>query len=160
MAIQKRSSLTWLRRLLLVELFIGLGVTLKHLFRRNVTEQYPKERPELKPRFRGIPRLKYHPDTGEHMCAACMQCTAICPTNCITVIDEPRPSGKGKQPKVFIIDYERCCVCGMCEEVCGSKPEAAIYMSHDYELAKYDRREFMTEMDMLYDGHPKKVYKK
>lgn len=160
MAVQKRSKLTWVRRLLLVELFEGLLVTLRHLFRKPVTQQYPKERPELKPRFRGVPRLRYHPETGEHLCAACMQCCEICPTNCITIIPEDRPTGKGKQPKLFLIDYERCCVCGLCEEVCGSKPLPAIYMSHDYELAKYDRREFMSDMPLLYEGHPKRTYEK
>ena len=147
------------RRLLLLELMAGLWVTLKHQFRPHVTEEYPRERPDLKPRFRGVPRLRNHPDVEGHLCAACMGCVTACPDHCITVIAEPRPGGKGKQPKVFLIDYERCCLCGMCEEACNTKPVSAIFMSQDYELAKEKRVDFMTDLGRLYEGHPDKEYK-
>lgn len=160
MKVVDTSRQSLLRRFFLVELFIGLSVTLRHLFRRNVTEQYPRERPTFRPRFRGVPRLRDHEDVEGPLCLACEQCAVICPTNCISIISEKRPSGKGKQPKMFLIDYERCCVCGMCADVCGSKPAKAIYMSHDYELARYERTGFMTDMKGLYEGHPRKEYKK
>jgi NADH-quinone oxidoreductase subunit I len=160
MKVVDTSKQSLLRRFFLVELFVGLMVTLRHLFRSNVTEQYPKERPTFRPRFRGVPRLRDHEDVEGRLCAGCMQCAKVCPTNCITVITETRKTGKGKQPKVFLIDYERCCVCGLCAEVCGSKPIPALYMSHDYELAQVDRREFMADLEKLYQGLPKKEYKK
>ncbi len=149
-----------MRKLLLLELAAGLWVTLKHQFRPKVTQQYPKERPELRPRFRGVPRLRDHPDVEGPLCVGCNQCALACPDHCITVIPEDRKTGKGKQAKSFYIDYEKCCLCGLCVDPCPTKPITAIYMSHDYELAKYRRYEFMSGMGTLYDGHEAEQYKK
>lgn len=148
------------RKLLLVELAIGLFVTLKHQFRPHVTQEYPRERPELRPRFRGVPRLRDHPDVEGQLCVACNMCAAACPDRCITVTAQSRKSGKGKEAKLFLIDYEKCCLCGLCVDPCPTKPITAIYMSHDYELAKLKRYEFMTEMPGLYEGHDRKEYKR
>ena len=147
-----------IRRLLLVELAMGLWVTLRHQFKPHVTQEYPAERPQLRPRFRGVPRLRDHPEVEGPLCVACNQCALACPDRCITVTAETRPSGKGKQPKLFLIDYEKCCLCGLCVDPCPTKPITAIYMSHDYELAKHDRYEFMTDMAGLYEGHDRKEY--
>src|SRR5512144_2660724 len=97
MALIVRPEKSVVRTLLLLELFAGLWVTLKHQFRRKVTQQYPKERPELRPRFRGVPRLRDHPDVDGMLCVGCNQCALACPDFCITVIPEERRTGKGKQ---------------------------------------------------------------
>ncbi len=146
------------RKLFLMELFLGLWVTLKHQFRPHVTQEYPKERPELRPRFRGVPRLRDHPDVEGPLCIACNLCADACPDHCITVTSQPRRTGKGKEVKLFLIDYERCCLCGLCVDPCPTKPVTAIYMSHDYELAKYRRHEFMSDLPLLYDGHDANDY--
>jgi NADH-quinone oxidoreductase subunit I len=146
------------RHLLPVELAVGMWVTLKHQFRPHVTQEYPRERPELRPRFRGVPRLRDHPDVDGQLCVACNMCAAACPDRCITVEAKPRAKGKGKEAKLFLIDYEKCCLCGLCVDPCPTKPVTAIYMSHDYELAKYRRYEFMTDMPVLYDGHERNEY--
>jgi NADH-quinone oxidoreductase subunit I len=148
------------RKLFLIELMIGLWVTLKHQFRPHLTQEYPRERPELRPRFRGVPRLRDHPDVEGPLCVACNMCADACPDHCITVTAEPRVTGKGKQVKLFLIDYERCCLCGLCVDPCPTKPLTAIYMSHDYELAKYKRHEFMSDLPMLYDGHDRNEYER
>ena len=114
-----------LRRFLLLELFAGLWVTLKHQFRPHVTQEYPRERPELRPRFRCVPRLRDHPDAGGPLCVAGNPGALACPDRCITVVAEDRKGGKGKQPKSFHIDYERCCHCGLCVDPC---PGAAIHV--------------------------------
>ena len=148
------------RKLFLVELLMGLWVTLRHQFRPHVTQEYPKERPELRPRFRGVPRLRDHPDVEGPLCIACNLCADACPDHCITLTAEPRTAGKGKQVKLFLIDYERCCLCGLCVDPCPTKPVTAIYMSHDYELAKYRRHDFMSDLGLLYDGHDKNEYER
>ena len=152
------------KRLILFELLQGLSVTLIHQFRtfwrEPFTVQYPEERLPLQPRFRGYPRLRSHPETGEELCIACLQCEKICPDECIKIEAEPHPSGRGKRAKSFFIDYERCCLCGLCVDPCPTKPITAIYMSHDYEMAKYARYDFMTGMTRLYDGHEPKEYEK
>jgi NADH-quinone oxidoreductase subunit I len=147
-----------LRRIFLVELAVGLWVTLRHQFMPHVTQEYPAERPQLRPRFRGVPRLRDHPDVEGPLCVGCNQCALACPDRCITVVAETRPGGKGKQPRTFLIDYEKCCVCGLCVDPCPTKPITAIYMSHDFELAKERRRAFMTDMTGLYEGHDRTEY--
>jgi NADH-quinone oxidoreductase subunit I len=82
-----------LSRIFLVDLLMGLSVTLREQFRPATTVQYPKERIPLKPRFRGVPRLRNHPEVGEDLCIACNQCALACPDNCITVVSESRPEG-------------------------------------------------------------------
>jgi NADH-quinone oxidoreductase chain I len=147
------------KRFVFWELVQGLAVTMVHqfrCFREPFTVQYPEERLPLQPRFRGYPRLRSHPETGEELCIACRQCEKICPDECITIVDEQHPSGRGKRAKAFVIDYERCCLCGLCVDPCPTGPITAIYMSHDYEYAQYERDEFRIEMRALYEG-PEKI---
>ncbi len=87
----------FLKMLLLLELWVGLWVTLKNQFRPHITVEYPKERVELSPRFRGVPRLRFHPENGEELCIACHLCETVCPDNCIHIVSEKKPDGKGKR---------------------------------------------------------------
>jgi NADH-quinone oxidoreductase subunit I len=107
-----------------------------------------------------VPRLRRDPGTGEELCIGCLLCEQICPDDCISIVVDKRPSGKGKMAKSFIIDYERCCYCGLCVDPCPTTPITAIYMSHDYELSDYSRVEFITPKETLLDGHPLKRYEK
>ena len=155
-------AISRVKRLLLLELFRGLAVTLREQFKPHFTVEYPTERMALRPRFRGVPRLRMHPEVGEDLCIACNQCAIACPDSCITVVGEARGEGaqlKGKRAKVFVIDYERCCLCGLCVDPCPTEPITAIYMSHDFELAHYDRDRFVTGNDLLYKGHDVVEYK-
>ena len=153
----------WLAGAFLLDLFMGLSVTIREQFRPHTTVEYPKERLDLKPRFRGVPRLRNHPENGEDLCIACNQCAVACPDNCITMVSEARPEGaklKGKRAKVFVIDYERCCLCGLCVDPCPTEPITAIYMSHDFELAHYSRDRFVTPESELYTGHDTVEYER
>src|SRR6185503_7972373 len=84
------------RSLLLVEMVQGMLITLKNHFRPHVTLEYPKETPDLAPRFRGVPRLRRDPDSGEELCVGCLLCEQICPDDCIKMVIDKRPGGKGK----------------------------------------------------------------
>lgn len=148
------------RRFFLVELFAGMWITIKNHFRPHITIEYPREKPDLAPRFRGVPRLRRDPETAEELCIGCLLCEQICPDDCISIVVDKRPGGKGKMAKSFIIDYERCCFCGLCVDPCPTTPITAIYMSHDYELSDYSRQEFITQRAALVDGHPIKRYEK
>lgn len=148
-----------IKKLTLWELLQGMRVVLRNQFRKKVTVHYPQERIELQPRFRGVPRLRYHPDSGEELCISCLMCEQICPDDCIAIEWEKGP-GKGRILKSFIIDYQRCCLCGLCVDPCPTKPLTAIYMSHDFELAGYDRQELVTGRKELHEGKEVTVYNK
>jgi len=60
------------------ELFKGLGVTLRSLFRRKITINYPEEKTPQSVRFRGLHALRRYPN-GEERCIACKLCEAVLP---------------------------------------------------------------------------------
>ena len=69
----------------LASLFIGLGITLKNMFRPTVTLTYPHKLPELSTNFRSAIALIRFDETNTHDCVACMQCVNICPSFCIEI---------------------------------------------------------------------------
>ena len=101
---------------LLIELCKGLGVTLRHLFARKITVQYPEEKTPLSPRFRGLLALRRYPN-GEERCIACKLCEAVCPALAITIDAEPRSDGTRRTTR-YDIDLTKCIFCGFCEESC------------------------------------------
>jgi len=124
----------------------GLRITNGH-FMRNLwghirgkstvfTVQYPEERLELPPAFRGMPVL-VQMDNGMPRCVACGLCEWACPTDCITIFPAETADEVERYPDVFDIDMSRCMFCGLCEEAC---PEEAIVMSHEMEIAAFSRR--------------------
>lgn len=58
--------------------YVGLGLTLAHIFKEPATINYPFEKGPLSPRFRGEHALRRYP-SGEERCIACKLCEAICP---------------------------------------------------------------------------------
>src|SRR3546814_4272295 len=71
---QVMSKLTsWFRGLLLLELFAGMWLTLKYLFKPKYTLMYPMEKTPQSPRFRGLHALRRYPN-GEERCIACKLC--------------------------------------------------------------------------------------
>ena len=117
----------YLRSLLLIELFQGLGVTGRYLFRKKITVQYPEERAPLSPRFRGLHALRRY-ENGEERCIACKLCEATCPALAITIEAEPRADGSRRTTR-YDIDLFKCIYCGFCEESCpvDSTVETSFY---------------------------------
>ncbi len=150
----------FVRTVFLLDLIGGMWLTLKNFARPHITVEYPKETVTFAPRFRGVPRLRRDPDNGEELCISCLLCEKICPDHCIYIDAESNPHGKGKLLKQFVIDYERCCFCGLCVDPCPTKPLTAIYMSHDFELADFTRSSFKAGKTELHDGIEIKRYEK
>ncbi len=46
----------------------------------------------------------------------------------------------------FEIDLTRCIFCGFCQEAC---PKAAIALNKEYELAQYDKKLLIYDIEML-----------
>ena len=104
------------RTLLWRELVSGFGMTLRYMFKRKVTLNYPYEKGPLGPRFRGEHVLRRYPN-GEERCIACKLCEAVCPALAITIESEQRDDGTRRTTR-YDIDLTKCIFCGFCEESC------------------------------------------
>ena len=100
----------------LYELFLGMFLTLKYMFKSKVTINYPHEKGPLSPRFRGEHALRRYPN-GEERCIACKLCEAVCPAQAITIDAEPREDGSRRTTR-YDIDMSKCIYCGLCQESC------------------------------------------
>ena len=105
-----------IKTLTLWELLKGLQLTLKNLFVRKVTIQYPEEKTPQSPRFRGLHALRRYPN-GEERCIACKLCEAVCPAMAIHIESDQRADGSRRTTR-YDIDLTKCIFCGFCEEAC------------------------------------------
>ncbi len=67
-----------------VELARGLWTTLRMMFDKPVTVQYPEQKKPVKARFRGRHVLKRY-ENGLEKCIGCALCAAACPADAIFV---------------------------------------------------------------------------
>ena len=70
MKVKRIRRQTWLHRLYLPNIFQGLMVTLRHMFRKKDTMQYPEQQRVFGDRYRGVPVLVKDQD-GREKCVAC-----------------------------------------------------------------------------------------
>lgn len=129
---------------LLLELFKGMALTGKHLFRRKVTVQFPEEKTPLSPRFRGLHALRRY-ENGEERCIACKLCEAVCPALAISIESEERDDGTRRTTR-YDIDLTKCIFCGFCEESC---PVDSIVETHILEYHGEKRGDLYFTKDML-----------
>ncbi len=160
------------------ELLKGIALTTKH-FLRNLfgerdpyhdvidrvglstvsTVQYPEEKVDYPPGYRGLHRLVPRED-GKPRCVACYMCATICPAQCIYI--EAGEYGDNseaaesrvieKYPKAFVIDELRCIVCGLCVDAC---PKDAIRMdTYMHTPSEYTRQGFVYDIPKLLKGPP------
>jgi len=123
----------------------GMALTFKHLVDpHKVTVQYPDEKWDLSPRWRGTHRMLTTED-GKSKCVACGLCPTVCPANCIKLVPGEDEQGN-RYPLVFEIDEFRCIFCGYCQEVC---PEEAIFLMKDYSLTGTSREEMIYDKEKL-----------
>ncbi|MDG5766497.1 NADH-quinone oxidoreductase subunit I [Balneolales bacterium ANBcel1] len=138
-------NLNFLERIYLPEVLRGLWYTLKQMFQPKFTMQYPEERFDPPPIFRGRPVLVE--DNGQERCVACGLCARACPPLAISMqASENSDDPKERYPDFFEINMLRCIYCGYCEEVC---PEEAIVMSKDYDLVFANREEAVYDKSKL-----------
>jgi len=129
---------------LLIELFKGLALTGRYLFRRKVTIEFPEEKTPLSPRFRGLHALRRY-ENGEERCIACKLCEAVCPAMAITIESEVRADGSRRTTR-YDIDMTKCIFCGFCEESC---PVDSIVETHIFEFHGEKRGDLYFTKEML-----------
>ena len=136
-----------LKTFFLVELFAGLRLTLRNLFKPKFTIQYPEEKTPQSPRFRGLHAQRRYAN-GEERCIACKLCEAVCPAQAITIEGEARADGSRRTTR-YDIDMTKCIYCGFCQEAC---PVDAIVEGPNFEFSTETREELYYDKDKLLDN--------
>jgi NADH-quinone oxidoreductase subunit I len=134
----------YIKSLFLLELWKGLSITGRYLFRKKFTVQYPEEKAPMSPRFRGVHALRRYPN-GEERCIACKLCEATCPALAITIEAEPRADGSRRTTR-YDIDLFKCIYCGYCQEAC---PVDAIVETRIYEYSFENRQDAVLTKEKL-----------
>ena len=129
----------------------GFFVTMRNVFRKPVTLDYPRKKKPMAPRYRGKHYLERY-DDGTERCVCCGLCAAACPADAIYM--EPEETEKGeRKAKVYEINLLRCIFCGFCEEAC---PEEAIFLGQEYEFSDDNRESFLWTKEQMLVKHPRK----
>jgi len=119
----------------------GMALTFKHLFRHPITTQYPEERLTVSRRIRGNELV-----WDKEKCTGCATCAKSCPQGAIQIITSVNTEENKYVVEKFEVDNGYCIFCGLCVESC---PYEALFMSYDYERARYQRQELVLAKEGL-----------
>lgn len=152
-----RRPMTFMEKLYLPSIFQGMVITMKHIFQKKATVNYPEETRPFSPVFRGLHILN-RDEEGRERCTACGLCAVSCPAEAITMEGAERKPGEEhlyreeKYAAKYEINMLRCIFCGFCEEAC---PKDAIYLTETFAPANYQRKGFIYGKDDLLIPNPK-----
>lgn len=138
-----------------LEMFRGLLITGRYLFRKRVTTRYPEVKTRVERRFKGRHWLTRYAD-GLERCVGCELCVIVCPSQAIYVkaaenMPDHQVSKGERYAEQFQINMLRCIFCGFCEEAC---PTGAIVLGRDYELSGKTRESLIYTKMMLTEPYP------
>jgi NADH-quinone oxidoreductase subunit I len=163
-SVERKPMNIW-ERMYLPAIFKGMLITLRHVFTKNPTVQYPEQKRPFSPVFRGLHILN-RDEEGRENCTACGLCAVACPAEAITMEAAERLPGEEnlyreeKYAAKYEINMLRCIFCGLCEEAC---PKDAIYLSETFTPADYQRKQFIYNKQELLIPNPltdKEAYEK
>lgn len=134
----------YIKSLFLFELLKGLQLTMRYLWAKKITIQYPEEKTPQSYRFRGRHALRRYPN-GEERCIACKLCEAVCPALAITIEASQREDGTRRTTR-YDIDLTKCIFCGFCEESC---PVDSIVETRVFEYHGEQRGDLLMTKEKL-----------
>jgi len=126
----------------------GMRITIKELFAKKITQQYPENRSTLviSDRFRGE-LVMPHDENNEHACTACGICQSNCPNGTITVISKSIETEEGKKKKIldrYFYDLGMCTFCNLCVLTC---PFKAIKFDNTFENAVFTHSKLKMQLN-------------
>jgi Formate hydrogenlyase subunit 6/NADH:ubiquinone oxidoreductase 23 kD subunit (chain I) len=108
-----------------------LPLALRSLLKKPATIDYPHQKANVPPDFRG--KLKF----DASRCVGCRLCMKDCPSGAIEIINV------GEKLFKAVVHLDKCIYCGQCTESCK---RGALCCTPEFELAAFDRSKLTVDI--------------
>ncbi len=127
----------------------GMAVTIRQNLRHPTVTQYPEQRLNTSRRNRGNELV-----WNRERCTGCATCAKSCHQGAIKIVTSTNPETNKYDVETYRVDTGYCIMCGICVESC---PYDALFMSAEFERAKYRRSELVQQKEDMLDTPERKV---